>query len=184
MQITVIRSNRKTMALELGPGGLIVRAPRYASDSEIEAFLRQHRRWIENHAARLAAREAAAAQVPKLTVQELDALAERARHVFSERAAYYAPLVGVEYGRINVRAQHTRWGSCSAKGNLSFNCLLLLAPPEVLDSVVVHELCHRLEMNHSPRFYREVLRVLPDYREQHGWLKEHGRSLLARLPET
>lgn len=184
MQTTVIRSNRKTMALELGAGGLIVRAPRYVSDSEIEAFLRQHRRWIENHAARFAAREAAAAQVPKLTVQELTALAERARHVFAERAAYYAPLVGVKYGRITVRAQHTRWGSCSAKGNLSFNCLLLLAPPEVLDSVVVHELCHRLEMNHSPRFYREVLRVLPDYREQHGWLKEHGCSLLARLPET
>ena len=182
MQITVIRSNRKTMALELGAGGLIIRAPRYVSDSEIEAFLRQHRRWIENHAARLAAREAAAAQVPKLTVQELDALAERARHVFSERAAYYAPLVGVEYGRITVRAQHTRWGSCSAKGNLSFNCLLLLAPPEVLDSVVVHELCHLKEMNHSRAFYENVYRYCPEYDRCSRWLKEHGAELLAKLP--
>lgn len=183
VKATVIRSRRKTMALELGSGGLIVRAPRYASDSEIEAFLRQHRRWIETHMSRLAAREAAAAQLPKLTPSELDELTRQAKAVFAERAAYYAPLVGVEYGRITVRAQRTRWGSCSAKGNLNFNCLLLLAPPEVLDSVVVHELCHRKEMNHSPQFYREVLRVLPDYREHHGWLKEHGYGLLARLPE-
>ena len=183
MQTTVIRSSRKTIGLEIGPKGLVVRVPRYASDSEIDAFLRQHRRWIETHAARFALREAEAAQVPKLSAQELADLAGRAKAVFAERAAHFAPLVGVEYGRITVRAQRTRWGSCSAKGNLNFNCLLLLAPPEVLDSVVVHELCHRKEMNHSSRFYAEVLRVFPDYRERHQWLKEHGTALLARLPE-
>ena len=183
MQTTVIRSSRKTIGLEIGPKGLVVRAPQYASDSEIDAFLRQHRRWIETHAARFALREAEASQLPKLSAQELADLAARAKAVFTERAAHYAPLVGVEYGRITVRAQRTRWGSCSAKGNLSFNCLLLLAPPEVLDSVVVHELCHRKELNHSPRFYREVLRVLPDYRERHDWLKAHGSGLLARLPD-
>ena len=86
------------------------------------------------------------------------------------------------YGNITIRNQRTRWGSCSAKGNLNFNCLLCLAPPGVLDAVVVHELCHRLEMNHSKRFYEEVLRVYPDYYKDHGWLKEHGSELLGRLP--
>jgi predicted metal-dependent hydrolase len=103
--------------------------------------------------------------------------------VIPERAAHYAALMGVTYGRITIRAQKTRWGSCSSKGNLSFNCLLMLAPPEVLDSVVVHELCHLRVMNHSERFYAEVLRVFPEYREKHGWLKDNGDMLLAMLDD-
>ena len=81
-----------------------------------------------------------------------------------------------------MRRQRSKWGSCSSAGNLNFNCLLLLAPLEVLDYVVVHELCHRLEMNHSPRFWAEVRRVLPDYEAARGWLREEGGSLMARLP--
>ncbi len=95
--------------------------------------------------------------------------------------AHFAPLVGVSYGRITIRNQRTRWGSCSGKGNLNFNCLLMLAPPEVLDYVVVHELCHRKEMNHSPRFWAEVARVLPDYQQRRRWLKEHGGALVQRM---
>ncbi|MBR2976667.1 MAG: M48 family metallopeptidase, partial [Oscillospiraceae bacterium] len=113
----------------------------------------------------------------------LQRLTERAKLVFPERVRHFAPLVGTDYGRITIRCQKTRWGSCSSKGNLNFNCLLLLAPPEVLDSVVVHELCHRKQLNHSPRFYAEVLRVLPDYPRLHGWLKEHGAALLRRAPQ-
>ncbi len=97
------------------------------------------------------------------------------------RVEYFAPLVGVDYGRITIRAQHTRWGSCSSKGNLNFNFLLVLCPPEVLDYVVVHELCHRLEMNHSARFWKGVERVLPDYCSRRGWLREQGGLLLDRL---
>ena len=110
-------------------------------------------------------------------------LADRAAKTIPQRAAYYAPLVGVTYGRITIRKQRSRWGSCSSKGNLSFNCLLMRAPPEVLDSVVVHELCHRREMNHSDLFYAEVLRVCPDYPARRAWLKENGDALLAMLPE-
>jgi predicted metal-dependent hydrolase len=111
-------------------------------------------------------------------------LARQAARVIPARAAFYAPLIGVTFGRITIRFQRTRWGSCSSKGNLNFNALLMLAPPEVLDSVVVHELCHRKEMNHSERFYREVLRVFPEYHRWHGWLKENGSSLLARIPRS
>ena len=82
---------------------------------------------------------------------------------------------------LTIRNQRTRWGSCSGKKNLNFNCLLMLAPPEVLDSVVVHELCHILEMNHSKRFYAHVLRVYPDYYRDHKWLKEHGTELMRRM---
>lgn len=113
--------------------------------------------------------------------EELKTLTDRAKQVFPARVAYYAPLVGVSYGRITVRHQRTRWGSCSSKGNLNFNCLLMLAPPEVIDSVVVHELCHRKVMNHSKRFYAEVLRVFPEYRKWQKWLRLNGSALMRRM---
>lgn len=92
--------------------------------------------------------------------------------------ALYAEKLGVTYGRITIRCQKSRWGSCSSRGDLSFNCTLMKCPPEALDSVVAHELCHRKEMNHSARFYAEVLRVFPDYPKWHRWLKETGSLYL------
>ena len=100
--------------------------------------------------------EAARPKAAPLNPGELQVLADEALRVIPERVRFYAPVVGVTYGRITIRNQRTRWGSCSAKGNLNFNCLLMKAPPEVLDYVVVHELCHRLEMNHSPRFWAQA----------------------------
>ncbi|MDE6567167.1 MAG: M48 family metallopeptidase, partial [Lachnospiraceae bacterium] len=94
---------------------------------------------------------------------------------------YYARQIGVDYGRITIRNQKTRWGSCSGKGNLNFNCLLMLAPAEIQDYVVVHELCHRREMNHSPRFWAEVAKIMPDYQERRKWLKEHGQEIMRRM---
>ena len=93
---------------------------------------------------------------------------------------YFAPQVGVSYGRITIRNQKTRWGSCSGKGNLNFNCLLMLTPPEVIDYVVVHELCHRKEMNHSKAFWDQVERILPDYKVSEAYLKKEGGAIMAR----
>ncbi|MDO5399968.1 MAG: M48 family metallopeptidase [Eubacteriales bacterium] len=177
----LIRSSRRTLGLEIGGDGLIVRAPRGASEAQIGAFIRQHQRWIETHLQKLEQQKQQLADVPKLTMAELQALADRALAVIPERVRYFAPKIGVTYNRITIRNQRSKWGSCSGKGNLNFNCLLMLAPPEVLDSVVVHELCHRKEMNHSERFYAEVLRVFPDYRKWDRWLKENGALLMRRM---
>jgi len=111
-------------------------------------------------------------------VKELSKVAKRK---IPERLEYFGNLIGVTYGRVSIRCQQTRWGSCSSKGNLNFNCLLMLAPEEVLDSVVVHELCHLKYMNHSKDFYAEILRVFPNYYECHNWLKEHGKELMAEV---
>ena len=114
--------------------------------------------------------------------EEIEALADKALIVIPEKVKKYAPMVGVDYGRITIRSQRTRWGSCSSKGNLNFNCLLMLFPDEVVDYVVVHELCHRKHMNHSAAFYTEVERVFSEYQRCQKWLKENGELYLSRLP--
>lgn len=179
-QYRLIRSNRMTLAIQVKEGELIVRAPLYAPESKIREFLEQHKAWIEKHLAKAQERQEECANIPKLTRQELEELANQALAYIPGRVRYFAPIVGVTYGRITIRNQKTRWGSCSSQGNLNFNCLLMLAPPEVIDSVVVHELCHRLEMNHSPRFYEHVFRVMPKYKEAHAWLKKNGNALMQR----
>ena len=180
MEYELVRSERKSLSLQLRPDGtVLVRAPRRTPGRSIDRFVREHWDWVEKQREKLAAR----GQVEKLSEEELAELKKRARRVFLARCAYYAPVVGVRYERVSIRSQRSKWGSCSGKGNLNFNCLLLLAPPEVLDYVVVHELCHRLEMNHSPRFWAEVQRVLPDYASARKWLKQNGGALLAKLPE-
>ena len=180
VEYTLIRSARRTLGIEVAPDGtVVVRAPRTASLRRIEALLREKADWIARAQAKAERRTQAAADAP-LTAAELDALRAQAKAYIPGRAAHYAALLGTDYGRITIRAQKTRWGSCSARGDLSFNCLLMLAPPEVIDSVVVHELCHRRHMDHSAAFYEEVLRVYPDYRKWHAWLRENGPLLLAR----
>lgn len=105
------------------------------------------------------------------------ALAKLALTKIAERLAIHAPAMGVKYGRVAVRDQKTRWGSCSSKHNLNFNWKLIMAPPEALDYVVIHELCHLIEFNHSPRFWSLVERRMPEYKYWVKWLKDHGKEL-------
>ena len=129
--------------------------------------------------------ERPASATPEQCAARFDTLCRvQLRDRVEERLPVLCRRMGVDPApRWLCQKMSTRWGSCSSKGNLNFNCLLLLAPPEVLDSVVVHELCHRKEMNHSPAFWREVYRVFPKYDEADRWLKENGPVLTARLPD-
>ena len=180
----VLRSRRRTLSLEITPAGeALVRAPLRTGDELIRAFVAARAGWLETHMAAFAARKAAEAAIPRLSPAELEALRREAREKLEARARHFAPLLGVDWERITVRTQRTRWGSCSARGNLSFNALLALAPPEILDYVVVHELCHRIEMNHSDRFWQEVGRVFPDYRNARKWLRTEGKKLIAGLDD-
>ena len=184
METIVIRSRRTTLSMQVkGDGQVEIRAPLRTSDAEIRRFLETHRRWLEKHLQKAQALQQAKAGVRKLTAAETAELKKKAKRILPERVAYWAPLIGVRPGRIAVRCQKTRWGSCSTKGNLNFNCLLMLAPEGVIDSIVVHELCHLKHMNHSKRFYAEIEKVLPDYRQHQQWLKENGEFLLARVEE-
>lgn len=182
MKFEVIRSNRKSMTIEIDANKLIIRAPIQATNEDINSFMLNKKAWIEKHLAKMQAQQQATASIKKLTMDEIRQLADRALEVIPARVRHYAPLIGVTYGRITIRNQRSRWGSCSSKGNLNFNCMLMLAPPEVIDSVVVHELCHRKEMNHSERFYAEVLKVFPEYWQWNNWLKDNGEMLMALMP--
>ncbi len=160
---------------------VLVRVPLGAPRREIDAFVQSKRDWLRKTLEKAQARAALDPAEPRLSQEEIRELASRALQWFPGRVYFYAPMVGVTFGRITVRNQKTRWGSCSNLGNLNFNCLLMLAPEEVRDYVVVHELCHRLEMNHSPRFWREVERVMPDWKARKKWLTDHGPGLMRRM---
>lgn len=102
---------------------------------------------------------------------------DAARQRLEERVAFYHARTGGLYTSVTVRDQKTRWGSCSSRGTLSFNYRLIFAPPQVLDYVVVHELCHLTHMNHSKDFWDKVASVMPEYKTYRLWLKEHGQEL-------
>jgi hypothetical protein len=158
------------------PPELVVR-PR-ASRAEIEAALEEHRPWLE--------RQLAVPVVARLGLDRLQLTEEQGRREAHARisllAQSEAAALGVGYRRVTVRNQRSRWGSCSSSGALSFNWRLVLAPHDVLDYVVVHEVCHLVEHNHGPGFWRLVEQRRADYRESKRWLDDHGWELLAYRP--
>ena len=178
----IIKSKRKTISIEITTDAeVIVRAPKRMSDKAIRNFVEEKRSFIEKNVAKMQERKDSLSDIRTITDIERDELVIQAKRVIPERVKHYAPIVGVEYGRVTIRKQHTRWGSCSTKGNLNFNVALMRAPLEVLDYVVVHELCHRLEMNHSSKFWDNVARVLPEYKTYRKWLKDNGEKVMAEV---
>ena len=180
LSASLVKSSRRSIGITIKPGGeIIIRAPRNLTNTAILSFVQEKADWIlrtyeKQHSI----------QPPIRSSQEqkqIQALEKRYRDAAKEyipkRAAYYHQFTGGHYKKITIRDQKTRWGSCSGTGNLSFNFRLMLAPPRVLDYVVVHELCHLTHMNHSKDFWNMVERILPDYKEQRKWLKENGHTL-------
>ncbi len=165
-----IRSHRKTSVIQVREDGrVIVRTPYFVSRGEVERSIEERMDWIRKNQEKL---KEASRQKTVITEEMRKDGVKKALKLIPERVEYYAGLMGVSYGRITIREQKTRWGSCSCKGNLNFNWKLMLMPPEILDYVVVHELAHRKEMNHSRDFWKIVEQVLPDYQERRKRLRE------------
>ncbi len=180
LQMRVVRSSRKTAVIQITKKGEVVaRVPRFMSEKEIKKFAEKHSEWIEKNLARILEEKENAK--PAFSDEEVREMMQKARRIIPERVAYFAEVLGVTWTKISIRKQSTIWGSCSINGNLSFNCLLVLMPQAVLDYVVVHELAHRLQMNHSRLFWSVVERAIPDYRSRRNWLKKEGGAFLARL---
>lgn len=166
---SIVRSSRKTMAVTVTRDGrVVVRCPLKVPDAAAKAFIRSHEEWIARHY--MEAKERIARRVA-YTPEQIKRYREQAKSVLAARTAYWAERMGVTYGRIVIREQVTRWGSCSTAGNINYNWKLILVPEELLDYVVVHELAHRREMNHSRRFWDVVEHELPDYRRRRKALR-------------
>ena len=179
----IIKTDRKTVSLEVRPDGKVtVRAPKRMTYREIEKFIEEKSPWIEKTIAKYS--RISSEEIVPYSVAEIDAMTELAKKIIPPRVNHWAAKVGVTYERITIRHPKTRWGSCSSKGSLSFNCLLTQMPEDVMDSVIVHELCHRKEMNHSKKFYDEILRVMPDYFEKDKWLKQNGIFYMRKIPKN
>ena len=179
---TLIRSNRRSFSISISPDGQItVRVPMRATQKEISHLLIAKRIWIVTKYLEVQEKQRNR-PVSELTGTQRLALEKRyitaAKEYFPKRVAHFHQFTGGSYNRITIRDQKTRWGSCSARGTLSFNWRLMLAPPAILDYVVVHELCHLTHMNHSAAFWQKVESVYPDYRTARKWLKDHGQELV------
>ena len=169
MDYEIVYSGRKTISLCIKEGMLVVRAPYGTKKQRIEKVISSHSEWIAKHIAGQVERNR---KYENITDKDIENLRREAKRIIPLKAAYYANIMGLKYGRITITSAKTRFGSCSSKGNLSFSYRLMLYPDAAIDYVVVHELAHLIEMNHSPRFYKIVEAILPDYKERRGLLKK------------
>lgn len=176
--IPVIRSKRKTLALQVtGNSDVIVRAPQQITRREAELFVQKNAEWIKRTRREMELRcERQKEMAEEYRIPDYTSLTpmekNKIRRHIMERLKLYAPQMGVKFARVTVRDQKTRWGSCSSKGNLNFNYRLHYLPQELMDYVVVHELAHRIHMNHSREFWEVVAAFDADYKEHRKRLKE------------
>ena len=179
---TIIKSFRKSYSITVERDGTVtIRAPFFMSERKIREIFEERKEWIEKAQKRIANRTERLNSLTPITSDEIDSLKAGAKPIIEEKVRLFADKIGVEYGKITIRCQKTRYGSCSAKGNLNFNCLIMLMPEKIIDYVIVHELCHIKELNHSRRFWNEVESILPDYKERRKWLKLNGNILIERM---
>ncbi len=170
MEYTVIRSKRRTVALEITPAlEIVVRAPYRMRDKDIEKFVLDHRNWIDTHLEKQRVRQQN--RPPEPTVEEEQACRRRAAEILPPLVAKYAALMGVTPTSLRITGAKTRFGSCSGKNALCFSWRLMLYPTEAIEYVVVHELAHIKQHNHSPAFYSVIASVMPDYQTRARLLK-------------
>lgn len=183
MQLTYIiqKSRRRSISVSvMTDNRVLVKAPYGTSERTVQEFLLSKKDWITKHLEKQNREEEKAESLGLLSADEIKQIKKQAHKIIPQRVEYWANKIDVTYGRIAIRLQSSRWGSCAQNGNLNFNCLLVLMPQEILDSVVVHELCHRKHMNHSKEFYAEIDRVFPDYKRCNKWLKDNGGVYMKR----
>ena len=180
--VEVRRSKRKSAAIKITADmQIVVFVPLYVSDNEIERMVISKSKWIDEHMLKVQSTIDKRSKLEKITFEQIKELADQAVEYIPKRVKYYAEKENFVYNKITIKNLVSRWGSCSTKGNLNFNCLLMLTPDYVIDYIVVHELCHLREMNHSEKFWTEVEKIMPDYQRAELWLKQNGGNLISRM---
>ena len=184
IEYTFIKSKRRTIGITVKPdGSVILRAPNSCSKKRAEEFLLRNLDWVEKARARMLAKTQKELPEP-FTEEELREIRQRAKSILPAMTKEIAGEIGVGFRAVHVRLQKSRWGSCSEQGNINLNGLLVLLPESVMRYVVVHELCHRRQMNHSNAFWAEVAKYQPTFRADRKYLRDQGAELLERLRES
>lgn len=168
MEYKVVYSSRKTISIRVDKDGVTVKSPIGVSREYIDEVVVKHSQWIEKSLAQQKKKEE---RDKLISPEEIKKLKKLARVYFAEKASYFAEIMGLKYSRITITSAQKRFGSCSSKGNISFSYRLMLYPEAAREYVVVHELAHLKEMNHSKQFYEIIARVLPDYKNRKRLLK-------------
>lgn len=166
----LIRTDRKSISLEISPElEVIVRAPLRMKKKDIDAFVISHSDWIEKHielrSQRLANRP------PEPDESEIADLKRRAKEVLPRKVAYFSALMGVEAKSVKITSAKKRLGSCSSENGICFSYRVMMYPEDIIDYVVIHELAHIKEHNHSKKFYDIVKRYCPDYEDRERRIK-------------
>ena len=168
MKYEIVRSGRRSVAITVKDGRVIVKAPYRSKKDHLDSLVKKHEGWIKKALERDAEK---AALTESLTEADINELKKAAKIYFGERLEYYAAVMGLEYKSFRITSAKTRFGSCSSSKSICFSYRLMLYPKEARDYVVVHELCHLVHMDHSPAFYRLVSEYMPDYKERRKLLK-------------
>ena len=168
MEYEIKYSKRKTIALCIKDGNVVVKAPFFTPKRKIDELVYSHREWIAKSIEKQRIKNA---RFEGLTDEQIKELKRCARIILTHKTQHYADIMGLKFGRITITSAKTRFGSCSGEGNISYSYRLMLYPEEAIDYVVVHELSHLVHMNHSAEFYKLVESILPDYKKRRKLLK-------------
>lgn len=170
MNYQIIRSRRRTLALEVGQNLTVtVRAPQGTPEEEIERFVARHEAWLQKALQRQKNRRY---NIAAISDSRLPALMAAAEAYIPARVAHFAAQMQLTPLAVKINSAKTRFGSCSAKNSLNFSCRVMIYPPEIVDYVIVHELAHIKHHNHSRAFYQLIAEYLPDYKQCILFLKE------------
>lgn len=169
MEYKIVYSDRRTISLCVKGSEVTVRAPRSTSEKRIEEIVIKHKAWIEKQ---IEKQKISRVKDVPLTDEQIKILKKNAKQILKHKTEHFAKTMGISYGRITITSAKTRFGSCSSKGDISYSYRLMLYPEEAVDYVVVHELAHRKEMNHSRAFYKIIESVFPDYKTRRAMLKK------------
>lgn len=170
----LVRTSRRSISIEIKRGGkVVVRAPMKTPIQLIEEFVTSKADWIDKHR-KISLEKGSFPCFENYTEADIAQLKITAKNVIPELVRKYGEIIGVTPSAVKINRAQKRFGSCSGKNSLNFSCFLMLYPMEAIEYVVVHELCHIREHNHSARFYKQIERVMPDYRLRERLLKEYN----------
>lgn len=173
--VEIQKSRRKTIALSVEKDlHVLVKAPLFMKDPDIESFLRRHESWIEKH---VLLQQERMQKAPVFSREQISKLAKEAWTLALDGIKKYAEKMDVFPTGLKITSAVTRWGSCSGKNRICFSYRIALLPPEAVDYIIVHELAHIRQKNHGPHFYEEVAQILPDYKKRIALLKQAQREL-------